>query len=170
MKSMSRALAAAAALGWTLAAMAAAPRTASAPYTALHWRSIGPFRAGWATCIEGIPDRPNVFYFGAAVGGVWKTEDAGRTWQPLFQNERTASVDALAIAPSDPNVIYVGTGQVETRYDIPSGRGIYRSDDAGKTWRHLGLDATRAIGRILVDPKNPDVALAAAMGHIFAAN
>ena len=177
MKPISRALAAAAALCVSAALLAGAPISSaaaapprSAPYSALHWRSIGPFRAGWATCIEGIPDRPNVFYFGAAVGGVWKTEDAGRTWSPLFQNERTASVDALAIAPSDPNVIYAGTGQVETRYDIPSGRGIYRSDDSGKTWRHLGLDATRAIGRILVDPKNPDVVLAAAMGHIFAAN
>jgi photosystem II stability/assembly factor-like uncharacterized protein len=149
---------------------AAAARPDSTPYSALHWRSIGPFRAGWATCIEGIADRPNVFYFGAAVGGVWRSDDAGETWQPLFQNERTASIDALAIAPSNPNVIYVGTGQVEMRYDLPSGRGIFRSDDAGKTWRHLGLDATRAIGRIVVDPKNPDVVLAAALGHIFGAN
>ena len=166
MKPITGVLAAVAALGCSLAAADAA----SAPFSALHWRSIGPFRAGWATCIEGIPDRPDVFYFGAAVGGVWRSDDAGGTWQPLFQNERTSSVDALAIAPSDPNVIYVGTGQVETRYDIPSGRGVYRSDDAGKTWRHLGLDATRAIGRLLVDPRNPDVVLAAAMGHIFAAN
>ncbi len=165
MKSITRVVAVAAALGCSLAA-AGAP----APFSALHWRSIGPYRAGWATCIEGIPDRPDVFYFGAAVGGVWRTDDAGRTWNPLFQNERTASVDALAIAPSDPNVIYVGTGQVETRYDVPSGRGIYRSDDAGRTWRHLGLDSTRAIGRILVDPKDENVVLAAALGHIFAAN
>ncbi|HET7451811.1 MAG TPA: glycoside hydrolase [Thermoanaerobaculia bacterium] len=166
MKSIRRVLAAAAALGCSLAAFGAA----SVPFPGLHWRSIGPFRAGWATCIEGIPDRPDVFYFGAAVGGVWRSDDAGRTWSPLFQNERTASVDAVAIAPSNPDVIYVGTGQVETRYDIPSGRGVYRSDDAGKTWRHLGLEATRAVGRILVDPKNPDVALAAALGHIFGPN
>ncbi|HWC65956.1 MAG TPA: hypothetical protein VG777_07730, partial [Thermoanaerobaculia bacterium] len=174
MKPTFRVLAALAALTASAALFAARPSAAeartSSPYSALHWRSIGPFRAGWATCIEGIPDRPDVFYFGAAVGGVWKTEDAGRTWQPLFQNERTASVDALAIAPSNPDVMYVGTGQVETRYDIPSGRGVFRSDDAGKTWRHVGLDATRAIGRILVDPKNPDVVLAAALGHIFGAN
>jgi len=169
MKTIRRVLAAAAALGCSLAA-AASPAPNAAPFSGMHWRSIGPFRAGWATCIEGIPDRPDVFYFGAAVGGVWRTDDAGQTWNPLFQNEKTASIDSLAIAPSDPNVIYVGTGQVETRYDISSGRGVYRSDDAGKTWRHLGLDATRAIGRLLVDPKDPNVVLAAGFGHIFAAN
>lgn len=147
-----------------------AARTAPAPFTDMRWRSIGPFRAGWSTCVEGIPDAPDVFYFGAAVGGVWKTEDAGRTWEPLFQHESAASVDAIAVAPSNSNVIYAGTGQVETRYDIASGDGAYRSDDGGKTWRHLGLDATRAIGRIVVDPKNADVALVAAFGHIFGSN
>ncbi len=170
MNTIRRVLAAVAALGCTFAAGAAPAPNGVPSFPGLHWRSIGPFRAGWATCIEGIPDRPDVFYFGAAVGGVWRTDDAGQTWNPLFQNEKTASVDSLAIAPSDPNVIYVGTGQVETRYDISSGRGVYRSDDAGKTWRHLGLDATRAIGRLLVDPKDPNVVLAAGFGHIFAAN
>ena len=139
-------------------------------YAGLEWRSIGPFRAGWSTCAAGIPDQPDVVYFGAAVGGVWKTDDAGRTWMPLFQNESAASVDSIAIAASNPKIIYVGTGQVETRYDIASGNGVYRSDDGGQTWRHLGLDATRAVGRIVIDPRNPDVVLAAAFGHIFAPN
>jgi photosystem II stability/assembly factor-like uncharacterized protein len=139
-------------------------------YSDLRWRNIGPFRAGWSTCAEGIPDQPNVFYFGAAVGGVWKSDDAGQTWKPLFQNEKAASVDSIAIAPSNPKILYVGTGQVETRYDIASGNGVYRSDDGGMTWRHLGLSGTRAIGRIVVDPKNPDVVLVAAFGHIFGPN
>jgi photosystem II stability/assembly factor-like uncharacterized protein len=148
---------------------------ASAPvrpdlYSDLRWRNLGPFRGGWSTCVEGIPDRPDVFYFGAAVGGVWKTEDSGETWEPLFQNETTASVDSIAIAPSNPKILYVGTGQVETRYDMAPGDGVFRSDDEGKTWRRAGLSATRAIGRLLVDPKNPDVVLAAAFGHIFGPN
>jgi len=153
--------------------LGAAPPARPVPpdlYAGMQWRSIGPFRAGWSTCAAGIPDQPDVFYFGAAVGGVWKTDDAGQTWTPLFQNESAASVDSIAIAASNPKIIYVGTGQVETRYDIAAGNGVYRSDDGGQTWRHLGLDATRAIGRILVDGKNPDVVLAAAMGHIFAPN
>ena len=159
--------------GGALAAAAPSPSartSAAASFTEMRWRSIGPFRAGWSTCVEGVPDAPDTFYFGAAVGGIWKTDDAGRTWQPLFQHEAVASVDAVAIAPSNPEVIYAGTGQVETRYDIASGNGVYRSDNGGKTWRHLGLDDTRAIGRLLVDPKNPDIVLAAAFGHIFGPN
>ena len=151
---------------------AAAPPRGIPPalYAGVEWRSIGPFRGGWSTCAVGIPDQPDVFYFGAAVGGVWKTDDAGRTWMPLFQHERAASVDAIAIAASNPKIIYVGTGQVETRYDIAAGNGVYRSDDGGLTWRHIGLDATRAVGRIVIDPRNPDVVLAAGFGHIFAPN
>ena len=170
MSSLRRVLGIALLLGSSAFAAAAAPAAPREPSLDLHWRSIGPFRAGWSTCAEGIPDQPDVFYFGAAVGGVWKTDDAGRTWMPLFQHEAAASVDSIAIAPSNPKILYVGTGQVETRYDIAAGNGVYRSDDGGETWRHLGLDATRAIGRLLVDPKNPDVVLAAAFGHIFAPN
>jgi photosystem II stability/assembly factor-like uncharacterized protein len=139
-------------------------------YQDLRWRLVGPLRGGWATCAEGIPEAPATYYFGAAAGGVWKTEDAGGTWKPIFDHESAASVGALAIAPSDPNVIYVGTGQIQARYDIASGDGVFRSDDGGKSWRSLGLQATRAIGRIHVDPRDPNVALVAALGHIFGPN
>ncbi|HXB54223.1 MAG TPA: hypothetical protein VN461_05530 [Vicinamibacteria bacterium] len=155
-----------AALGQTLPAEPLPP----AVFSDLRWRNIGPFRGGWSTCVEGVPGRPDVFYFGAAVGGVWESDDAGRTWEPLFQNEASASVGALAIAPSNPRILYVGTGQTDTRYDIASGRGIYRSDDGGKTWQPRGLADTRAIGRIVVDPRSPDVVLVAALGHIFGPN
>ena len=136
-------------------------------YGDLRWRLVGPFRGGWATCATGVPDDPAVYYFGAAAGGVWKTEDAGSTWAPVFDRAGSASVGAIAVAPSNPKVLYAGTGQIQTRYDIASGDGVYRSDDAGKTWTHVGLEATRAIGRILVDPRDANVATVAALGHIF---
>ncbi len=136
----------------------------------LRWRLVGPFRGGWASVAVGIPEKPNTFYFGAVDGGVWKTENAGRTWQPLMQHETAASVGAMDIASSQPNIIYVGTGQVTMRYDIVSGNGVYRSDDGGQTWKHLGLEETRHIGRILVDPRDPNRVLVAAMGHAFEPN
>ena len=139
-------------------------------YADLRWRLVGPFRGGWATCAAGVPDEPAVYYFGAAAGGVWKTEDAGSTWAPLFDRAGSASVGALAIAPSDPKVIYVGTGQIQARYDVASGDGVYRSSDGGKTWTHVGLAATRAIGRILVDPRDANVAVVAALGHLYGPN
>ena len=139
-------------------------------YSDMRWRLVGPFRGGWATCAAGVPDEPAVYYFGAAAGGVWKTEDAGQTWTPIFDGAGSASIGALAVAPSDPKVIYVGTGQIHTRYDIASGDGVYRSNDGGKSWRHLGLAATRAIGRIVVDPRDANVAVVAALGHIFGPN
>src|SRR5579863_6920564 len=121
-------------------------------YSQMQWRSVGPFRGGWSTMVEGVPAQPDVFYFGAADGGLWKTTDAGLTWQALFQQAPSISIGALAIAPSQPDTIYIGTGQPETRYDIVDGEGVYRSDDAGQTWRSLGLSDTRHIGRIWVDP------------------
>jgi photosystem II stability/assembly factor-like uncharacterized protein len=157
-----------------LLALAAAAGLAQSPdpalYRDLRWRLVGPLRGGWATCAEGIPDAPSTYYFGAAAGGVWKTEDAGETWKPIFDRESAASIGALAIAPSDPKVIYVGTGQIQARYDIASGDGVFRSDDAGRSWRHVGLSATRAVGRILVDPRDANVALVATLGHIFGPN
>jgi photosystem II stability/assembly factor-like uncharacterized protein len=139
-------------------------------YSALHWRSVGPLRGGWGTCAAGVPGQPETFYFGAADGGVFKTTDAGRTWSPLFEHERVSSIGALALAPSDPQVIYVGTGQVTSRWDIAAGEGVYRSGDGGRTWEARGLAASRHIGRLWVDPRNADVVLAAAQGHFFGPN
>jgi photosystem II stability/assembly factor-like uncharacterized protein len=144
-----------------------AASTAQAYYADLHWRQLGPFRAGWSTAVEGVPGKPNEFYFGAAGGGIWKTDDAGRTWQPLFQHGPAASIGALAVAPSDPNVIYIGTGQPEPRYDIGAGLGVFKSTDGGAHWMPLGLQNTRYIGRIWVDPKNPNILLVGAQGHFF---
>ncbi len=140
---------------------------AGAAASALKWRLVGPFRGGWATMAVGVPDQPNTFYFGAADGGVWKTINAGRTWQPLMQHEASATVGALAVSRSNPNIIYVGTGQVAARYDIAGGDGVYKSTDGGKTWKNVGLQNTRHIGRIVIDPRNPNHVLVAALGHIF---
>jgi photosystem II stability/assembly factor-like uncharacterized protein len=139
-------------------------------YQELRWRLIGPFRAGWATSVVGSADDPLTYYFGSAGGGVWRTRDAGQTWQPLLQHESAAAVGALAIAPSDSRILYVGTGQEGSRYDVMAGDGVFRSADGGETWKRVGLEATRHIGAILVDPGNPDRVLVAAMGHVFGAN
>ncbi len=136
-------------------------------YSDMRWRLIGPYRAGWATMAEGIPDSLNTFYFGGAGGGIWKTSDAGRTWKPLMQHESASSIGALEIAPSNSNIIYAGTGQVALRYDILSGDGVFRSNNGGDTWKNIGLKSTKYIGRILVDPKNPDKVLVAALGNVF---
>ncbi len=153
--------------GSVSAAAAAVPESA---YSALSWRFVGPLRAGWATVSAGVPGDPATAYLGGADGGVWKTDDAGRTWEPLFDHEGSASIGALAVAPSDPNVVWVGTGQINQRWDIAAGDGVYRSTDAGKTWTHVGLEGTRHVGRIWVDPRDANVALVAAMGHMFGPN
>ena len=139
-------------------------------YSSMQWRLVGPYRAGWATMAEGIPDSVNTFYFGAAGGGVWKTNDAGRTWQPLMQHQQASSIGALKVSPSNSRVIYVGTGQVALRYDILAGDGVYKSSDAGATWKNIGLKNTRHIGRIIVSPDNPNKVIVAALGHIFEPN
>lgn len=139
-------------------------------YADMHWRLVGPFRAGWSTMAEGIPGKPNTYYFGAAGGGIWKTTDAGRTWQPLMQDQQSSSIGALAIAPSNPKIIYAGTGQVAVRYDILDGDGVYKTMDGGKTWKNVGLKDSRHIGRILVDPKNSNHVLVAALGNVFKPN
>jgi photosystem II stability/assembly factor-like uncharacterized protein len=120
--------------------------------------------------VSGVPGNPTLFYFGAVAGGVWKTTDAGRTWTPIFDSQPIASVGALAVAPSNPSIIYVGTGEADMRSDITYGDGMYKSVDAGATWQHVGLTDTRQIGRILVDPANPDVAFVAALGHAYGPN
>jgi hypothetical protein len=137
---------------------------------ALRWRLIGPFRGGRVLAVAGVPSQPDTFYFGAVAGGVWKTTDSGGTWTPLFDGQRIASVGAVAVAPSDPNVLYVGTGEAALRSDITFGDGVYRSDDAGGTWRHVGLEDSLHIGRIVVDPKDPDLVLVAALGHAYGPN
>ncbi len=136
-------------------------------YNGLQWRLVGPHRAGWATTGTGVPGQPETFYIGTAGGGVWKTTNAGRTWRAVFDGVGSSSIGAVAVAPSDPSVVYAGTGQVAPRYDIQAGDGVYRSADGGKTWHAAGLAHSRHIGRILVDRKDPDTALAAAVGPLF---
>ncbi len=139
-------------------------------YQALQWRLIGPFRGGRVLTVSGIPGDDRHFYFGAVDGGVWATKDAGRTWQPIFDSEPVGSIGALAIASSDPRIIYVGTGEADMRSDIAHGDGIYKSTDAGRHWTFVGLADSRQIGRILVDPRNPNVVLVAALGHAYGPN
>ncbi len=139
-------------------------------YQALHWRLIGPFRGGRVLTVAGIPGNSLRFYFGAVDGGVWTTGDAGRTWQPIFDNVPVGSIGALAIAPSDPNTIYVGTGEADMRSDIAHGSGVYKTRDAGRHWSFIGLADSRQIGAILVDPRDPKVVLLAALGHAYGPN
>src|SRR3989442_3322434 len=139
-------------------------------YAALRWRLIGPHRGGRVLAVAGIPGDATTFYFGAVDGGVWRTTNAGLTWEPLFDREPVASVGALAIAPSNPKVVYVGTGEASIRSDITFGAAVYKSTDGGARWRFVGLEDTRHIGRILIDPKNPDVVLVAALGHAYGPN
>src|SRR5260370_29862365 len=139
-------------------------------YAAMRWRSIGPFRGGRVLAVAGVPGDPTTFYFGAVDGGVWKTTNAGLTCTPRFDQQPIASIGALAIAPSDANVIYAGTGEAALRSNITFGAGVYRSADGGAHWAHLGLDDTRQIGKIVVDPRNPDVVLVAALGHAYGPN
>ena len=153
-------------------AAAAAPADATAPsaFSAMHWRNIGPFRGGRAIAVAGVPGEPDVFYFGAAAGGVWKTVDAGSTWKPVFDHEPISSIGAIAVAASNHNVVYVGAGEGALRGNISYGDGVYKSVDAGKTWTNIGLRDTRQIGAIVVDPANPDVVMVAAIGHAFGPN
>ncbi len=139
-------------------------------YQALHWRFIGPFRGGRVLTVTGIAGDNRYFYFGAVDGGVWATKDAGRTWHPIFDSEPVGSIGALAVAPSDPSTIYVGTGEADMRSDIAQGDGVYKSIDGGRHWTHLGLADTRQIGSILVNPRNPDIVFVAALGHAYGPN
>jgi photosystem II stability/assembly factor-like uncharacterized protein len=139
-------------------------------FGALQWRSIGPYRGGRALAVAGIPGEPNTFYFGAVAGGVWKTTDGGNTWVPITDNTPISSVGALAIAPSNHDIIYVGTGEAAPRGNMTYGDGVYRSADGGKTWSHVGLADTRQIGALIVDPHDPDIVLVAALGHAFGPN
>jgi photosystem II stability/assembly factor-like uncharacterized protein len=139
-------------------------------FRGIQWRQVGPFRGGRALAVEGIPGEPGTYYFGAVAGGVWKTTDGGSNWTPLFDKEAISSIGAIAVAPSDHNVVYVGTGEAAVRGDISYGAGVYKSVDAGKTWKNIGLKDTRQIGALIVDPKNADIVLVAALGHAFGPN
>jgi photosystem II stability/assembly factor-like uncharacterized protein len=140
-------------------------------FRALHWRLVGPFRGGRVAAVAGDPVHPLTFYFGAVDGGVWKTTSGGETWRNVSDGSSDiASVGAIAVAPSDPNVIYVGGGEADWREDLTYGDGMWRSTDGGDTWHHLGLEDTRHIAAVRVDPTNPDVVYVAAMGHAFGPN
>ena len=138
---------------------------------AMPFRCIGPTRGGRVVAVAGDPSDPAIFYFGAVAGGVWKTEDAGTTWQNISDGYfKTASVGAIAVSPSDPNVIFVGMGESTIRTDVSYGDGIYKSVDGGKTWTHMGLSDTRHIGKVRVHPRKPEVVYVAALGHAFGHN
>ncbi len=139
-------------------------------YSEMRWRCIGPFRAGRTVAISGVPQQPNVFYMAAVNGGVWKTTDFGNTWSPIFDEASSGSVGALAVAPSDPNILYAGSGEGLQRPDLAVGDGFYKSTDAGKTWTHLGLRDAQQITAIVVDPKNPDRVFVAVQGHPYGPN
>jgi len=136
-------------------------------YQELHWRMIGPFRGGRTRAAAGVPSQPNVFYVGQVNGGVWKSDDYGRTWNPIFDHESSQSIGAIAVAPSDPNIIYVGSGEGLHRPDLSVGNGIYKSTDAGKTWTHLGLVDGQQIPALAVDPRDPNRVFAAVLGHPY---
>jgi photosystem II stability/assembly factor-like uncharacterized protein len=136
----------------------------------LQWRSIGPYRGGRTRAVAGVPSQPNVFYIGVCNGGVWKTNDYGRTWQPIFDDQPTGSIGAIAVAASDPNVIYVGSGEGLHRPDLSLGDGIYKSTDAGKSWTHLGLRDGQQIPQLAVDPRDPNKIFAAVAGHPYGPN
>ncbi len=138
--------------------------------TEMRWRSVGPFRGGRTRANSGVPSQPNVFYIGAVNGGVWKTTDYGRTWQPIFDQEPTGSVGAIVVSPSDPNIVYVGSGEGLQRPDLSVGNGIYKSTDAGKTWTHLGLRDGQQIAQMAIDPHNPDRLFVAVAGHPYGPN
>jgi photosystem II stability/assembly factor-like uncharacterized protein len=139
-------------------------------FSGLQWRLVGPFRAGRVVAVSGVPGSGDTFYFGGVDGGVWKTTDAGTVWQPIFDKEPVASIGALAVAPSDPRVIYVGTGESDIRSDLASGDGVYRSNDGGTTWKHIGLSDSRQISRILVDPSDARTVYVGALGHAYGPN
>jgi len=145
---------------------------AKGPWHGLTWRLVGPFRGGRVLAVTGVIGDPHIYYFGGVAGGVWKSTDGGLTWRPMTDKvkDMSPSIGAIAVAPSDPNVIYAGTGEACIRGNIVGGNGVYKSIDAGKTWSYGGLRDTQAIGRIIVNPKNADIAFVAALGHPFGPN
>ena len=157
-----------------LLALAALPAIAqTAPqslFSDMRWREIGPLRAGRTRALAGVPSQPDTFYFGAVNGGVWKTTDAGHTWHSLWDSQPTGSIGSIAVAESDPNVLYVGSGEGLARPDLSTGDGVYKSTDAGKTWTHLGLRGGQQIGQVAIDPTNADRVFVAVTGHPYGPN
>src|SRR5437588_7930435 len=154
----------------TLVDTAGAEPVNPALYQNLRWRMIGPFRGGRTVGATGVPGRPNVFFIGVNNGGVWKTTDYGVTWKPIFDDQPTGSIGAIAVAPSNPEVIYVGSGEGLQRPDLSTGDGIYKSVDAGRTWKHLGLRDGQQIPQIAVDPRDPGRLFVAVLGHPYGPN
>jgi photosystem II stability/assembly factor-like uncharacterized protein len=136
----------------------------------LKWRMIGPFRGGRVVAVAGVPGDGATFYFGSVGGGIWKTTDAGVTWAPIFDGQPIASIGALVLAPSNPDVLYAGTGESDIRADLSSGDGVYKSLDGGATWKNMGLRDSRQISRIVVDPHNADIVYIGALGHAYGPN
>jgi photosystem II stability/assembly factor-like uncharacterized protein len=139
-------------------------------FNGLEYRGIGPFRGGRSCAVTGVPSNPTLFYFGSTGGGVWKSENSGTTWKNISDKFFGGSIGAVAVSTWDPNVIYVGTGEKTVRGNVSSGNGIWKSEDAGKTWKHLGLEDSRHITRIVIDSKNPDVVYTSCLGHLFGKN
>src|SRR6202012_937106 len=155
----------------SLAAFAQKSGSPESLLSALQWRDVGPMRAGRTFAVAGHPDQPDTFYMGSVGGGVWKTENSGRTWYPIAdEGIPIGSIGAIAVAPSDANVVYVGTGEPDIRSQHSYGIGVFKSTDAGKTWHHIGLPETRQIGKIVVDPADPNRVYVAALGHVYKAN
>ena len=148
------------------ATLGAAEQPAGGPFAALKYRYIGP-EGNRVSAVAGIPGDPSVYYAGAASGGIFKTTDGGVHWQPVFDDQPVSSIGALAVAPSDPNVVWAGTGEAFIRSNISLGWGVFRSIDAGRSWTRAGLEATGRIARIVVDPRDPDVALVCALGTAY---
>lgn len=151
-------------------AVAAAPAADPSVFSSLEWREVGPYRGGRSAAVTGLSGKPDLYYQGATGGGVWKTEDAGVTWQNISDGFFGGSIGAVAVSEWDPNVIYVGTGEVTVRGNVSSGDGMWKSTDAGKTWKHIGLADSRHIPRVRIHPKNPDLVYAAVLGHLFGPN
>src|SRR4051812_36017776 len=139
-------------------------------YGELQWRMIGPFRGGRTVAISGVPGKPNLFYIAPNNGGVWRSTDYGHTLEPIFDDQPTGSIGALAVAPSNPDIIYVGSGEGLRRPDLSTGNGIYKSINGGKTWQHLGLRDALQIGAMIVDPGDPNRVFVAALGHPYGPN
>ena len=161
----------------TLAAAAVAQQPAAASqqfnpalFQGMKWRNVGPFRGGRALAVVGVPREPSTYYFGAVAGGIWKTTDGGANWLPLFDKQPISSIGSIAVADSDHNIIYAGTGEACIRGNMSYGDGVYKSTDAGRSWTNIGLRDTQHIGAVIIDPRNPDIVFVAALGHAYGPN